>query len=331
MSIADKITQLDTIRSNIRTALTDKGVTADTHDFADFAADVGSIQVGGAEAVIVASACGANATVTATLNGDSYTALSDSNGIANIFVPSTGTYNISSTGTTVVKNCIVSATHTFVYIEMTDAKSIIDEAVFYTDFRNRISNLNNNSSYTISGTAAYTSEARPTLITANKQFTFSTDFQNVIKTTSSPLTIMAIIKSTSASPTNDKGGRIFDFYDTSWRLQGVSLMSTAVTGYYNNGNATTIKAITLNNWNAIVLRKNQGATTKTISVYEDGGTFTSNSMSDVGNYGGGYYFLRQNSGMEVNGNCAGLVCWNRNLTDDEVKQASAYLIADAFD
>ena len=329
MSIADKLTQLDEIRSSMRTKLVANGVDASTHDFADFPNDVESIQTGGAEAVIVASACGAAATVTATLNGDSYTALSGSSGIANIFVPSTGTYSISSTGTTVVKNCIVSATHTFVYVEMTDAKSIIDEAVFYTDFRNRISNLNNNSSYTISGTAAYTSEARPTMITANKQFTFSTDFQNVIKTTSSPLTIMAIIKPTSASPTNDKGGRIFDFYDSSWRLQGISLMSTTVTGYYNNGNATSIKAITLNNWNAIVLRKNQGATTKKISVYEDDGTFTSQSMSDAANYGSGYYFLRNNSGMEVYGNCAGLVCWNRNLTDDEVKQVSAYLIADA--
>lgn len=43
MSIADKITQLTTIRGDIRTALAGKGVSASDHDFADFAADIGSV------------------------------------------------------------------------------------------------------------------------------------------------------------------------------------------------------------------------------------------------------------------------------------------------
>ena len=47
MSIADKITQLTTIRGDIRTALTDKGVAAETHNFADFASDIADIPSGG--------------------------------------------------------------------------------------------------------------------------------------------------------------------------------------------------------------------------------------------------------------------------------------------
>ena len=47
MSIADKLTQLDEIRSDIRDALTDKGVSASAHNFADFAADITAIPSGG--------------------------------------------------------------------------------------------------------------------------------------------------------------------------------------------------------------------------------------------------------------------------------------------
>ena len=47
MSIADKITQLTTIRGDIRTALTGKGVSASDHDYADFATDISSIPSGG--------------------------------------------------------------------------------------------------------------------------------------------------------------------------------------------------------------------------------------------------------------------------------------------
>lgn len=47
MSIAEKLAQLVTIRSDIRTALTDKGVTAETHNFSDFASDIADIPSGG--------------------------------------------------------------------------------------------------------------------------------------------------------------------------------------------------------------------------------------------------------------------------------------------
>ena len=51
MSIADKITQLTTIRGDIRTALTGKGVSASDHDYADFAADIAAIPSGGSSRV----------------------------------------------------------------------------------------------------------------------------------------------------------------------------------------------------------------------------------------------------------------------------------------
>lgn len=47
MSIADKLTQLDEIRSSMRTKLVTKGVDASTHDFANFPSDVESIPSGG--------------------------------------------------------------------------------------------------------------------------------------------------------------------------------------------------------------------------------------------------------------------------------------------
>lgn len=47
MSIADKITQLTTIRASMREKLVAKGVDASTHDFADFPNDVESIPSGG--------------------------------------------------------------------------------------------------------------------------------------------------------------------------------------------------------------------------------------------------------------------------------------------
>jgi hypothetical protein len=47
MSIADKLTQLGTIRTSMREKLVAKGVDASTHDFADFPSDVESIPSGG--------------------------------------------------------------------------------------------------------------------------------------------------------------------------------------------------------------------------------------------------------------------------------------------
>lgn len=47
MSIADKLTQLDGIRTSMREKLVAKGVDASTHNFADFPNDVESISTGG--------------------------------------------------------------------------------------------------------------------------------------------------------------------------------------------------------------------------------------------------------------------------------------------
>lgn len=47
MSIASKIAQLTQIRASIRTALINKGISASTHDFANFASDIDQISSGG--------------------------------------------------------------------------------------------------------------------------------------------------------------------------------------------------------------------------------------------------------------------------------------------
>lgn len=49
MSIADKLTELTEIRSDIRNALVDNGVEAGTHNFADFAGDIADISGGGTD------------------------------------------------------------------------------------------------------------------------------------------------------------------------------------------------------------------------------------------------------------------------------------------
>ena len=47
MSIATKLAELTQIRTDIRTALAGKGISSSTHDFADFATDIGNIPSGG--------------------------------------------------------------------------------------------------------------------------------------------------------------------------------------------------------------------------------------------------------------------------------------------
>lgn len=334
MSVATEIqeltqntAELDGIRTSMREKLVAKGVDASTHNFADFPNDVESISA--SEAVITAYYCGANATVTATLGNDTYTATADGDGTANIFVGKTGTYTISSTGTTVVKNCIVSATHTFVYIEMTDAQSIVAEAVFYTDFRGRATNLNNNAEYSISSNYIlnYTAAARKTLNASGPQFVPSNSFKSVINTTNSPMTIMLILNITTGQ-TYEVGARVFDFLANTYKKQGVVINGTSVRGFYNNNSAGEVTNISYNSWFALCVRKNQSATAKDVSVYN--GTFSHSSFNDTANYADGIYIFKNDSNQCIQaGTCAGLLCWNRYLTDDEVKQVSAYLIADA--
>jgi len=66
MSVADKITELTTIRSDIRTVLGDKGVAATDHNFADFATDIGSIQSGSSDVLIPPEFPTPDVTVTVT-------------------------------------------------------------------------------------------------------------------------------------------------------------------------------------------------------------------------------------------------------------------------
>ncbi len=51
MSVADKLIQLANIRSDIRSALLDKGISAENHNFSDFAEDVADIPSGGTDGI----------------------------------------------------------------------------------------------------------------------------------------------------------------------------------------------------------------------------------------------------------------------------------------
>lgn len=68
MSIADKLSQLTTIRGDIRSALADKGISASEHDFADFAQDIEDIQTGGTSEFVSMNNY-AEMIVSATYNG----------------------------------------------------------------------------------------------------------------------------------------------------------------------------------------------------------------------------------------------------------------------
>ena len=73
MSVADKITTLTNIRSDIRNALVGKGVSAAEHNFSNFANDINSISSGsGGEAVIEPIEITANGTYTASEGVDGY-------------------------------------------------------------------------------------------------------------------------------------------------------------------------------------------------------------------------------------------------------------------
>ena len=68
MSIATKLAELTQIRTDIRTALTGKGISASDHDFADFSQDIDDIQTGGGgnSDVLVPTPIPLNATITIT-------------------------------------------------------------------------------------------------------------------------------------------------------------------------------------------------------------------------------------------------------------------------
>lgn len=79
MSVADKITRLTTARNNIRTALANKGVSASSHGFEDFATDIGNIVV--ATPIDVSTNAEMSSALTAANVGKAYR-----------FVGTTGTY-----------------------------------------------------------------------------------------------------------------------------------------------------------------------------------------------------------------------------------------------
>lgn len=327
MSIADKLAELVTIRSNIRTALEDQGVSASDHNFANFAVDIASISGGGSgeSAVIIASACGANATVTATKGQETFTATADAAGVANVFVASTGTYTVSSTGTATTKAVVVSAMYELYNVKLSGGEEIIQEAKFYTDFDNRYSNLNEVSGYSITPqyTPSYSAGTRKFLYTSGNRFTFSNDFLNVVKTSNGDMTIITLFKLTTPF-TSDKGSRLFDFYNQAQtRVQGVTIYGNTVRGMNNDG-ATTVSTITTGDWVVIAVRKHSGATSKDVSVYS-GGSLTNTSVADTETYGLARFLFSGDYGY-VQGNCAGLVLLDRFITNDELTEASIYLL-----
>lgn len=99
MSIASEITRLQTIKTNIRTALVNKGITsASSHNMADFATDISNITSGGATITVTYNSQFYNKTMTCTKGSTTYTKTTTSSGSTTFSVSEGGTWTITCNG-----------------------------------------------------------------------------------------------------------------------------------------------------------------------------------------------------------------------------------------
>lgn len=98
MSIATEITRLQNIKTDIRSALVEKGVSASTHNMAQFAEDILSIQtdVPDLNGAIIQVSSDVGATIVAQKGGTSFTAVVTETGIVEFTVRNSGTWTVTA-------------------------------------------------------------------------------------------------------------------------------------------------------------------------------------------------------------------------------------------
>lgn len=109
MSIASEITRLQGCKSDIRTALVNKGITsASTHNMADFATDISNISAGGATITVTYDSSFYNKTMTCTNGTKTYTKTTTSSGSTTFNVNEEGTWTITCNGVSVTVAVVLS-------------------------------------------------------------------------------------------------------------------------------------------------------------------------------------------------------------------------------
>lgn len=107
MSIASEIQRLQTIKTNIRSALVDKGVDASTHNFADFALDITQLSKEAFAYIAVTYPSGATCVCS---NGTDTFVAKDTLGVAVFGIPYAGIWNVTATNEEGSKTYPVSIT-----------------------------------------------------------------------------------------------------------------------------------------------------------------------------------------------------------------------------
>ena len=282
----------------------------------------GTAQTGGGSSLIVCYLCGANATVTATKGETVVTVTADADGTAYVFVDEIGTYTIASSGKSITKTVSVATVHTMYSVTMSNAETLIQEAKFYTDFDGNYANINSNADYYITpaNTPSYHTDVRNYLKMAGNRFSFSSDMNTLLQT--QDMTIFAVIN-LYGSFTNDKGSRVFDFYSSGVE-QGVYIYGTNVRGQYSSS-YTSVANVELNKWFGLGLRKIGNAQGRNISVYIND-VFTNADVTNQATYNITQFGNTQSYAI-TQGYCAGLLVFDRYLTDAEISDLSAYLVS----
>lgn len=305
---------------DIADAIREQDETTDPIVADTFPARIRAIPSGGGSSLIACYLCGANATVTATKGETVVTVTADADGTAYVFVDEIGTYTIASSGKSITKTVSVATVHTMYSVTMSNAETLIQEAKFYTDFDGNYANINSNADYYITpaSTPSYHTDGRDYLNIAS--FLFSSNMDTLLQT--QDMTIFAVVK-LYGSFTSDKGSRVFDFYSSGVE-QGVYIYGTNVRGQYSSS-YTSVANVELNKWFGLGLRKIGNAQGRNISVYIND-VFTNADVTNQATYNITRFGNNQSYAL-TQGYCAGLLVFDRYLTDAEISDLSAYLVS----
>jgi len=134
MSIASEITRLQGCKSDIRTALVNKGVTsASTHNMADFATDISNITAGGATITVTYDSSFYNKTITCSNGSKTYTKTTTSSGSTEFSVSDEGTWTITCNGVSRTVNVVLNYSTQMTITKTITVYSAANDTVSFTD------------------------------------------------------------------------------------------------------------------------------------------------------------------------------------------------------
>lgn len=134
MSIASEITRLQTIKTNIRTALVNKGITsASSHNMADFATDISNITSGGATITVTYNSQFYNKTMTCTKGSTTYTKTTTSSGSTTFSVSEGGTWTITCNGVSRTVDVVLEYSTQMAITKTITIYGAVEDTITFTD------------------------------------------------------------------------------------------------------------------------------------------------------------------------------------------------------